>query len=147
MKKLPTLRKKKRAEIWCVWIIDMLESGGLFELHDKLKECKPTQVPTAGWVSNRSLENNTISVNHCLKHTTEDKVKRNPWISNLTLTSVPCTLSNCYVVFEKAYMQSQSLYSISQASPKICALSRSDSLHNKHTTMGTKPVLYHKSSA
>jgi len=112
------------------------------------RNAKPL-LPTARWVSNRSLTSNIIRANHSLKHTIEDKAKVSHESVNLTLMPVPCTLFNSYIVFEKKgrLVCNCSRCTVSHRLIPRCALNRSKSLHNKHTIMDIKPVLYHKSSA
>lgn len=65
------------------------------------RNAKTTWVPTAGWVSNRCLKNNISRMNHCLKHTIEDREKVTHKSVNLPLMRVSCSMSNSYIIFEK----------------------------------------------
>lgn len=65
------------------------------------RNAKTTWVPTAGWDSNRCLKNNISRMNHCLKHTIEDREKVTHKLVNLPLMPVPCSISSSYIVLEK----------------------------------------------
>lgn len=92
------------------------------------------------------LKNNITRVNHCLKYTIEDRAKGNTWISTSHFNANSMHFVQLPHIFfkEGRLVCSCSHCTISHMLTPRPALTRSDSLHNKHTTTGTKSVLYHK---
>lgn len=99
------------------------------------RNTKTTWTPTAGWVSNRCLKNSISRVNHCLKHTTEDREKATHKPVNLPLMPGPCSTSHSSTAPEKKGR----LKSTTATAPRSASL-------RECTAMATEPVLYCKSS-